>query len=114
MDHVLKEILTNIQNLSERLESISSRQAEANYILARLELKIENTTDAKIRALFEYRDIVRGKLDMINNELADIKEHISDHEISLKVIAGQKSENEIQKSGHVIQKSGHGIHKLRV
>jgi hypothetical protein len=51
---------------------------------------------------------------MINNELADIREHISDHEISLKVIAGQKSENEIQKSGHVIQKSGHGIHKLRV
>ena len=83
MQEVLKEILeqinTGFANTNKRLDEITQR-------IVQVETTIENTTNAKLQALFEDREIVHSKLDSISNELADIKEQITDHDIKIQVL----------------------------
>ncbi len=83
MEEILKEILaqmnTGFANTNKRLDEITQR-------IVKVETTIENTTNVKIQALFEDREIVHSKLDSITNELADIKEQIADHDIKIQVI----------------------------
>ncbi len=83
MEEILKEILAQINtgfaNTNKRLDEITQR-------IVKVETTIENTTNVKIQALFEDREIVHSKLDSITNELADIKEQIADHDIKIQVI----------------------------
>lgn len=83
MEEVLKEILEQINigfaNTNKRFDEITQR-------IVQVETTIENTTNVKIQALFEDREIVHSKLDSIANELADIKEQITDHDIKIQVL----------------------------
>ncbi len=83
MEEILKEILaqmnTGFANTNKRLDEITQR-------IVKVETTIENTTNVKIQALFEDREIVHSKLDSITNELADIKEQIADHDIKIQII----------------------------
>jgi hypothetical protein len=83
MEGILKEILAQINtgfaNTNKRLDEITQR-------IVKVETTIENTTNVKIQALFEDREIVHSKLDSITNELADIKEQIADHDIKIQVL----------------------------
>jgi predicted nucleic acid-binding Zn-ribbon protein len=83
VQEVLKEILeqinTGFANTNKRLDEITQR-------IVQVETTIENTTNVKIQALFEDREIVHSKLDSIANELADIKEQITDHDIKIQVL----------------------------
>jgi len=83
MEDILKEIPSQIQVMSNQIKDFRD---ETNNRLTKLETTIENTTNVKIQALFEDREIVHGKLDSISNELADIKEQITDHDIKIQVI----------------------------
>lgn len=78
MEDILKEILTQIQVMSNKMEEkfteFENNQNETNKRLTKLETTLENTTNVKIQALFEDRQIIHSKLDNITNELADIKE----------------------------------------
>lgn len=83
MEEFLKEILeqinTGFANTNKRLDEITQR-------IVKVETKIENTTNVKIQALFEDREIVHNKLDGITNELTDIKEQLTDQNIKIQVI----------------------------
>lgn len=90
MEDILKEILTQIQVMSNKMEEkfteFENNQNETNKRLTKLETTIENTTNVKIQALFEDRQIIHSKLDNITNELADIKEQIAEHDIKIQVL----------------------------
>lgn len=83
MDEILKEILSQMQVMSNEIKDFRD---ETNSRLAKLETTIENTTNMKIQALFEDREIVHSKLDIITNELAEIKEQITDQDIKIQII----------------------------
>ncbi len=83
MEEILKEILSQMQVMSNQIKDFKD---ETNNRLTKIETTIENTTNVKIQALFEDREIVHSKLDSIANELADIKEQITDHDIKIQVI----------------------------
>lgn len=86
MKELLKEILSEIQVMSNKFEK---KLDETNNRLTKLETTIENTTNVKIQALFEDREIVHNKLDNITNEVAAIKEQIVDHDIKIQVITNK-------------------------
>lgn len=83
MDEILKEILSQMQVMSNEIKDFRD---ETNSRLAKLETTIENTTNMKIQALFEDREIVHSKLDTITNEFAEIKEQITDQDIKIQII----------------------------
>ena len=83
MEEVLKEIHSQMQVMSNQIKDF---REETNNRLTKIETTIENTTNVKIQALFEDREIVHSKLDSIANELADIKEQITDHDIKIQVL----------------------------
>ncbi len=83
MEEVLKEILSQMQVMSNQIKGF---REETNNRLTKIETTIENTTNVKIQALFEDREIIHSKLDSIVNELADIKEQITDHDIKIQVL----------------------------
>lgn len=93
MEEILKEILSQIQVMSNKMEErfvkLEDRQDETNRRFTKLETTIENTTNVKIQALFEDREIVNHKLDNITNELAEIKEQITDHDIKIQAVSNK-------------------------
>jgi len=86
MEEILKEILSQMHVMSNKLHEVSNKQDDTNNRLSKLETTIENKTNVKIQALFEDRDIIHNKLDNISNELEVIKEQITDHDIKIQVI----------------------------
>jgi hypothetical protein len=48
MEEFLKEILSQVQVMSQKLHDVSVKQDETNHRLAKLETLIENTTNEKI------------------------------------------------------------------
>lgn len=107
MEELLKEMLSQMQVMSNKMEErftkLENKQDDTNHRLAKLEGRftkledrftklettIENKTNVKIEALFEDRGIVHNKLDNITNELAEIKEQITDHDIKIQVISSK-------------------------
>lgn len=83
MEEVLKEILSQMQVMSNQIKDF---REETNNRLTKIETTIENTTNVKVQALFEDREIIHSKLDSIANELADIKEQIIDHDLKIQVL----------------------------
>jgi hypothetical protein len=64
---------------------------DTNHRLTKIEMTIENKTNVKIHALYEDSEIVHNKLDIITNEIADIKEMVTDHDIKIQVINNKKA-----------------------
>lgn len=81
MEEILKEILSQMQVMSSKLQSVSNKQDETNNRLTKMETLIENSVNVKIQALFEDRETIHNKLDNIANEVATIKEQITYHDI---------------------------------
>jgi chromosome segregation ATPase len=75
--------------MESQLVNLTEQQSETNRKLTKLETTIENTTNTKILALFEDREVIHSKLDNITNELVDIKEQITDHDIKIQVISNK-------------------------
>lgn len=95
MENTLKEILSQIQTMSNEIKDFrddTNQRLDGTYQrLTKLEMTLENKTNVKIQALYEDREIVHNKLDIITNELADIKEIVTDHDLKIQVINNKKA-----------------------
>ncbi len=86
MEEILKEILSQMQVMSSKLQSVSNKQDETNNRLTKMETLIENSVNVKIQALFEDRETIHNKLDNITNEAATIKEQITYHDMKIQIL----------------------------
>lgn len=98
MEEILKEILSQMHVMSNKLQEVSVKQDDTNKRIddtnkriTKLETTIENKTNLKIQALFEDREIVHDKLDNISGELEVIKEKITEHDMKIQVINNSKA-----------------------
>ena len=88
MENLLKEILSQVQNMSNELKDF---RVDATQRLTKLEITLENTTNVKIQALNEDGKIIHDKLDIITNEINEIKEQVSDHDVNIQVLKNRKA-----------------------
>ncbi len=86
MEEILKEILSQMQVMSSKLQSVSNKQDETNNRLTKMETLIENSVNVKIQALFEDRETIHNKLDNIANEVATIKEQITYRDMKIQIL----------------------------
>lgn len=91
MEEILKQILDNLKSLNSKVDKIDNSQTK-------MEMKIEQNFEPKIKALFDHKDIVDEKLEKIENKLEVIEKKVDDlsmkvtkQEVEIKVIQGGKS-----------------------
>lgn len=72
-----------LDGMDERLDSIEKSQR-------RMEMKVEQSIEPKIQALFEDRDIVHTKLNSIQTAVDDLTQKVEKQELEIRVIKGGK------------------------